>query len=395
MGSFRNRRFTLLWLSNLFFFGGAWSQTLVLGWLVYETTRSEFLVAVYTAIRLAPLLLGPLAGAIADRYDRTRLLTLACGWALAATGAVAALATLDLLPYWAIVAGGLALGIAQSPSQPARSSLVLDLVGRENLSNANALNSMAMNATQVVGPAAGGALISAAGAPAALWISMSWFALSLVLLLPLRGQASATSDTPVFAMISGGFRAIASNRLAVAILLVTLAANVLVWPIYQSFMPVFAHESLGLDAAGLGALLTSCGVGGLVRSLIIAGLGDFRFKGGLFVVGTVAMGVLWALFAVTDHAGAAYVIIGVIGLATAAFGVLQTTLLLTATEPALHGRALGVQELAIGVMPLAALALGAIAQAVGVAVTTLCAGLLLAAVLVVLAVRVPELLRYG
>lgn len=395
MGSFRNRRFTYLWLSNLFFFGGAWSQTLVLGWLVYETTRSEFLVAVYTAVRLAPLLLGPLAGAIADRYDRSRLLIFACGWALVATGVVAGLATLGLLPYWAIVAGGLALGIAQSPSQPARSSLVLDLVGRENLSNANALNSMAMNATQVIGPAAGGALISAAGAPTALWVSMSWFAISLVLLLPLRGQTSTKSDMPVFSMISGGFRAIARNRLAVAILLVTLAANVLVWPIYQSFMPVFAHESLGLDAAGLGALLTSCGAGGLVGSLIIAGLGDFRFKGGLFVLGTVAMGVLWALFAVTDHVATAYVIIGAIGVATAAFGVLQTTLLLTATEPALHGRALGVQELAIGVMPLAALALGAIAQAVGVAATTLCAGLSLAAVLIVLAVRVPELLRYG
>lgn len=397
LASLRNRRFALLWLSNLFFFGGVWNQTLVMGWLVYETTRSEFLVAAYTAIRLSPLLFGPIAGAIADRYDRSRLLILASTWAFAVTAAVAVLAAVGLLPYWAIVAGGFALGLAQSPAQPARASMVLDLVGRENLSNANALNSMAMNVTQVVGPAAGGALIAAVGAPAALWISTSWFALSLFLLLPLRGQGTVvrTATEPVFAMIASGFRAIGRNRLAVAVLLVTLAANILIWPIYQSFMPVFARESLGLDAAGLGILLTCCGAGGLLGSLIIAGLGDFRFKGALFVGGTAALGALWAAFSLTHTTTVAYVLMAVIGLASACFGVLQTTLLLMTTEPALHGRALGAQELAIGVMPLAALALGAAAHAVGVGITTLSAGLVLVAALVVLAARVPELLRYG
>ncbi|MEV0583869.1 MFS transporter [Nonomuraea sp. NPDC050310] len=392
-----NGRFRLLWLSNLFFFGGVWTQTLVLGWLAYETTGSEFLVAVFTAARLAPMLLGPIAGAVADRHNRVGLLIIACAWALVTAGAVAGLASFDLLPYWALVAGGLALGLAQSPSQPARSSMVLDLVGRENLSNANALNTMAMNLPQVIGPAAGGALISTLGAPAALWISTAWYGLSLVLLIPLRGLGDPVRHEPerVLSMITGGFRAIARNRLAVAILLVTLAANILLWPIYQSFMPVFAQQSLGLDAAGLGVLLTCCGVGGLVGSLIIAGLGDFRFKGGAFVLGTAGWGLLWAVFAVAQNVTAAYVVMIGIGVLSAVFGVLQTTLLLMTTEPALHGRALGVQELAIGVMPVSALILGVIAQTVGVALTTLCAGLLLAAALILLAVRVPELVRYG
>ncbi|WP_327085411.1 MFS transporter [Nonomuraea sp. NBC_01738] len=392
-----NRPFLLLWLSNLFFFGGVWTQTLVLGWLVYASTRSEFLVAVYTAARLAPMLLGPIAGVVADRYDRVRLLIVACGWAIGAVGLIAALASLDLLPYWALVAGGLALGLAQSPAQPARSAMVLDLVGRHNLSNANALNSLALNMTQVIGPALGGAMISAIGAPAALWISTAWYVFSLVLLLPLRGHGGTVAGHagPALAMIMSGMRAIARNRLAVAVLLVTLAANTLIWPVYQSFMPVFAQESLGLDAAGLGALLTCCGVGGLVGSLIIAGLGDFRFKGGLFVFGTAAWGGLWALFAVTGDVPVAFVLMGGIGLLSATFGVLQTTLLLMTTEPGLHGRALGVQELAIGIMPFAALGLGAVAQAAGVAATTLCAGLLLLAVLILLAARVPDLIRYG
>jgi len=357
-------------------------------------------VAVFTAARLAPLLLGPVAGALADRYDRVRLLVVACSWAAGAVAVVAGLATAGLLPYWALVVAGFAIGIAQSPSQPARMSLVLDLVGRENLSNANALNSMALNSTQVIGPALGGAMIAAIGAPAALWVSTAWYALSLVLLLPLRRVrtrtvAAAHPATSVLGMVAGGFRAVAGNRLAVAVLLVTLAANVFLWPVYQSFMPVFAAESFGLDAAGLGALLTCAGIGGLVGSLVIATLGDFRSKGALFVLGTTVWGLAWAAFSLVTTPAAAFVLMGVIGLSGAAFGVLQTTLLLLTTEPAVHGRALGLQELAIGVMPAAALTIGAVAEHVGVPRTTLGASLALVVVLGVLMLAVPDLLRLG
>ncbi|ACQ79721.1 major facilitator superfamily MFS_1 [Beutenbergia cavernae DSM 12333] len=392
-----NRPFLLLWLSNLFFFGGAWTQTLILGWLVFETTGSEFLLAVFTAVRLAPLLLGPLAGVLSDRFDRMRLLLVAGTWAFVAVAALAAAVSLATVPYWALLVGGLAIGLAQSPSQPARSSLVLDLVGRDNLSNANALNSMAMNMTQVIGPAIGGALISTLGAPAALWISSAWYAVSLALLWPLRrvGRTRRAAPEAVVRMLVGGFRTIAANRLASAVLLVTLAANILIWPVFQSFMPVFAGEVLSLDASGLGWLLTCSGIGGLVGSIVIAALGDFRFKGGLFVIGTGVWGALWALFALSHSVGLSFALMAGIGLASAAFGVLQTTLLLMTTEPAVHGRALGLQELAIGAIPVASLALGAIAEVVGVGATSFVSALLLVAAMALLAVRVPQLVRYS
>src|SRR5690606_13482070 len=138
-------------------------------------------------------------------------------------------------------------------------------------------------------------------------------------------------------------------------------ANTLVWPIFQSFMPVFAERSLGLGAAGLGALLTCAGVGGLLGSVVIASLGDMRAKGAVFVLGTLAWAVCWGGFALARQVPLAFALIVLIGVFSAAFGVLQTTLLLLATEPAVHGRALGLQELAIGIMPLAALVLGQVA----------------------------------
>jgi MFS family permease len=390
-------RFRLLWFSNMFFFGGAWTQTLVLGWLVYETTESEFLLSLFTAVRLAPLLLGPFGGVLSDRFDRVRLLIVACLWAVVAVSSVAVMVSMGYVPFWALVLGGLAIGLAQSPSQPARAALVLDLVGRGNLSNANALNSMALNMTQVVGPALGGAMISAFGAPAALWISTAWYAISLLTLLPLRPVRGTRQGHPESAlrMLTGGFRMILSNRLASAVLFVTLAANVLIWPIYQGFMPVFAADVLGLDAAGLGWLLTCSGVGGLIGSLIIASLGDFRFKGGLFVLGTATWGLLWSLFALSHAVPLSFALMVGIGIMTASFGVLQTTLLLMTTEPRLHGRALGVQELTIGIMPFSSLVLGALAQSVGVGPTTFVSALLLVVLMLVLAMRVPQLVRYS
>jgi MFS family permease len=297
-----------------------------------------------------------------------------------------------------LLVGGFAIGLAQSPSQPARASLVLELVGRDNLSNANALNSLAMNMTQVVGPALGGVMISTLGASVALWVSTTWYAISLILLLPLRGLGQAHGHDhaeSVMRMVVSGFRAVIGNRLASAVLFVTVAANIFLWPIYQAFMPVFAKESLRLDATGLGLLLTCGGVGGLVGSLVIASLGDFRYKGGLFVFGTAAWSALWAIFALSHSVAASFVLMGGIGLASAAFGVLQTTLLLMIVEPQMHGRALGLQELAIGVMPIASLGLGAAAEAFGVGPTTFVSASVLGAIMLVLAVVMPRLIRYG
>jgi MFS family permease len=396
--SFRgSRQFRFLWISNLFFFGGTWTQTLILAWLVYETTDSKFLLALFSAVRLAPLLLGPFSGVISDRFDRVRLLITACLWGLCAVAAIATMASLGHTPYWALVLGGLAVGLAQSPSQPSRASLVLELVGRENLSNANALNSMAINMTQVVGPALGGAMISHFGAPAALWISTGWFGISLLALMPLRSLKSTrlAHQESAFAMLAGGFRTVLSNRLSAAVLSVTLAANILIWPVYQVFIPIFAKDVLGMGAGGLGWLLTCSGVGGLTGSIIIASLGDFRFKGGLFVFGTATWGVLWALFSQSETPALSFVLMGCIGLMSASFGVLQTTLLLMTTPPKMQGRALGMQELAIGIMPVSSLLLGGVAEEFGVSATTFVSALTLTAVMLALAARVPALIRYS
>jgi len=392
-----SKQFRFLWVSNMFFFGGAWTQTLIFSWLVLEKTGSTFLLALFTAVRLAPLLLGPFGGVISDRFDRVRFLIVSTCWTLVTISLVTVAISLDRAPYWVLLLGGLSIGLGQSPSQPARSALVLDVVSRENLSNANALNAMAMNMTQVIGPAMGGGMISAFGAPAALWVSTTWYVVSLVALFPLL---AATFERHVFieparSMIVGGFRTVVTNRLTATIIVITLFANILIWPVYQTFVPVFAVEILGLDAAGLGWLLTCVGAGGLVGSLAIASLGDFRFKGGYFVIGTGVWGALWALFALSTNTALSFALMFAIGVMSAPFGVLQTTLLLMTTEPRIQGRALGMLQFAIGVMPISALVLGSIADQIGVSATTAICGVLMAASMVAVGLKVPEMLGYS
>jgi len=388
--------FRLLWISNVFFFGGLWTQTLILSWMAFEITHSTFLVALLTTFRFAPLLLGPFSGVLSDRIDRRGMLIGTNMIALVASAVCAVLALLGEAPYPVLLIAGLALGLAQSPSQPARAALVFQLVGRENLSNANALNVLAMNGSQMIGPALGGALIGLIGAPAALAVSVAWYAVALVALWRLRTPRvdPAHSGGSAWRMLIEGFVTIGRHRVAVSVLLITLCANVLIWPIYQSFMPVFADDVLHLDAAGLGAMLMCAGLGGVIGSLVIAGLGDFRGKGALFVGGTALWGVLWVLFALSDSIPVSLLLLCGIGLVSAPFGVLQTTLLLMATPPRVQGRALGVQELAIGMTPIAAAVLGAIAQNAGVAITTLFSGCLLIVCVLGIAAAAPQVLRY-
>ena len=446
--------FRLLWWSNLTFFGGAWMLTLVLGWMVYDISGSAVALGLFGACRMAPLLLGPVGGVLADRMHRGRLLVAANWWALAGTVATATVASVAVPAVWLLCVAGAVVGLAQSPSQPARSTLVLDLVGRDKVSSANAMNALAMNVTQVIGPAVGGAVMAALGSTAGLWLAALLFALSLGLFWPLRrigavtpgthaahgprlsgGRASiagverGTSVAPRSAAtpertvsLSGGRASIAGaesrsaaqypqgsaatpertsglsqvmrNHVVVGALLVTLCANILIWPILNSFMPAFADQQLGWDVKGLGLLLACHGIGGLVGALTVAALGNFRYKGLLFVAGTIAWGLAWGAVALSHTGWLSLVLISVVGLLSAPFGVLQTTLLLLATPNGHQGKVLGLQELAIGAMPLAALAIGAAAARWGLGPTTMVCGLTLAVAVTLLALVFRSLPRF-
>lgn len=391
-----NRDFRFLWLSNLCYIGGNWALTLVLSWLVFDITDSELLLAIFTAVRLSPVWLGPISGLLADRYDRVLIIKVASMWATFMSALLGVLIVLGFHPFWMLLLAGFLTGMAQSPSQPARSSLALQLVGRKNLANANALGSMGFGMTQAIAPAIAGLVLSEFGAAIALWFTALWYLAATTMIWRVRVAHKTVSvgHEPFLPMLKSGLSIVLRNRLTATVLLITLAANIFIWPISNSFLPVFASDILSLGPAGLGQLMMFMGIGNFIGSFVIASLGDFRYKGGVFVVGSVFWGMGWALFGLSSTAGISYGLMVIIGVISASFIVLQATLMLITSPTEVQGRALGILELAVGSMPIGTLLLGAFASVYGVGPTTVVAGSLYALLLLAHSLRSPGLLRY-
>ncbi|HJM74428.1 MAG TPA: MFS transporter [Dehalococcoidia bacterium] len=391
-----NRQFRLFWLSSIVFFSGFWAQLVVLAWLAFEITGSEFAVAAFAAARFAPLLFGPVGGLVADAANRPRLLMLTNLVALAIGAITALLATLDVIAYWHVLVSGFLIGMTQAPLQPTRFTLLMDIVPRDEFSSANALNMAAMMGSRIAAPAAAGALIATSGGDIALWFSAVWYVPAAYLIWRVtepRGRDFRSASAGVLTDLADGFRLALSSRALGAVLLVSIAANLFAWPVVQGFMPVFADEVLSVGAAGLGVLVAAHGAGALVGALLIASLGDFPRKGQLFLLSTGIFGLLLIPFALTESMPLAVALMVTSGLASAGFGVMQSTLTLLLAPEEARGRVTGMLMLSIGVLPLSMLGQGAIAGAVGVVATTVAAGIMLAISVVVLVAAIPELLR--
>ena len=387
--------FRALWWSTLFASSAWWGQTVVLAWLAFDITGSELAVAAAVAAGLAPMLLGPLGGLLADRIHRPRLLIGAQSLALASGAVIALLVTLDRAEYWHVVVAAGLVGLTMQPLQPTRFTLTIDLVGERRVSSANAVMAAGMLGSRMIVPAAAGALIATFGAGVALWFCAAWYLPASWPLLRVEdareGPRSAVTAAP--AEVAQGFRyALASPALR-ALLLVTVLANIFAWPVIIGFLPVFAEEVFNVGAAGLGLIVGVNGLGSLLAAIGIASRGDFRQKGMLYLVATVLFGVALAAFAVSGGFALALLLVFIAGIGGAGFGVMQSTLTMLLAPPEARGRVLGVLMLSIGVLPGAMLVQGAAASSLGVVTTTAASGLLLAILTIAITAFSPELRR--
>ncbi|HEY3107914.1 MAG TPA: MFS transporter, partial [Chloroflexota bacterium] len=161
VNTFRSPGYRFLWTASLLWNQARWMDQVVLGWVVLELTNSAWDVALIGVVRSLPImLLGVLGGAVADRFDRRRLLMLTQGLgALVSLGLAALLATGQFV-YWHALAGAVLLGVQWAVDWPTRRALIPDLVGRELTMNAIVLESISMNLTRVVGPLMAGWLLA-------------------------------------------------------------------------------------------------------------------------------------------------------------------------------------------------------------------------------------------
>ena len=269
----RDPAYRRLWVSGLCSSMARWMDLVAVGWIALQMTGSPFLVAVAAFARSAPMmLLGPFAGIVADRVSRAHLLLVT-----QAGGAVIALALLamfavDAAGYWPLVAFEGAFGILWSLDFPARRTALFSVLGAERVAQAVSLETVSMQIAKMVGPVVAGACLASLGPAACYAVMVTAFAVGLAATLGLRRRierAPAVQPAPILATLANGLAAAWANTMARAVLLITIAMNVLLFP-YQQLLSVFAQDVLVGGPRTLGLLVAADGVGALAGALAIA-----------------------------------------------------------------------------------------------------------------------------
>jgi len=386
-----------LWFwSQMFSMFGTWMESTALGFLVFDLTRSPAYLGLVGFAAGAPTWLFMLyAGVIADRVSRRTLLVITQTAMMLLAFAIAALTFLHWIQTWHILVIAVLLGTANAFEAPARQSFVLEMVGREDMTNAIALNSAMFNTAMAVGPAAGGLIYGFFGPAWCFAINGVTFVAVIVALRKMRlppftppaGRTSALAD------LKEGLRYVAAHPLIRTI--IGLIGVISLFGIsFVTLFPAWAVNVLHGDAKTNGFLQSARGVGALVAALLIASLGRFHFRGKLLTFGTFALPVTVAVFALVRWTPLSFLLAFGSGLALILIFNLANALVQTHSPDALRGRIMSVYTLVFfGLLPLGSLGVGVTAERLGqTAAILIGAGVTLGAA-TALAVLMPHLRR--
>jgi len=363
----RHRGFRLLWMATLLSSTARWADMVVVGWLTLELTDSPLMVGIVAGSKMAGYIAAPFMGVIADRMDKRLLLIIAAVVNLAVTGIMLLLFVSDWLALWHVIALALVSGLTWALDNPARQALVPDLVEKEDLTNAIALNAVAVEITVVIGPALGGLLIPVLGMGGAYGLITGIFLMDVVVLLRMKVAKQSTQqvhESPGRSLI-GGLKYVWGNQTVLVLLLVAFLLNLLAAPYRYSFLPLFARYILDAGPTGYGMLTAMAGFGALVAGLWVVSKGNVKNKGRLLVWSSLVWPVALLLFALSTSYYLSLAFVFVAGLAQAIAWTVIATLILSNTTHAMRGRVMGLRTGVVIALPFGNFLAGAAAERFG------------------------------
>jgi len=344
-------------------------QQVALGWLVLELTDSPFAVGLVTTLGSLPILLLTLyGGVVADRVDKRRLVVILQALMLVEALILAVLTAGHWVTVHWIMGLAAFAGLLSAFEVPTRQALVIDLVEREDLMNAIALNSSAFNVARVIGPALAGALIAAVGLAACFFVNAASYVAVLfgLLAMQLKVSAAGGARTDTLAAMKEGFRYVLDNRWPRALVVLIAGFAIFGFP-FMIMAPVFARDVLRVGASGYAALVSAIGVGAATGALGLAGFGKRFRKERLLMVASSLFGVTLACIAVVSSFAASLALFTIAGWTMAANGILGNTLLQIQAPDHLRGRVMGVYSfLVLGLAPIGSLQAGFVSEHIGV-----------------------------
>ncbi len=364
----QHRNFQLFIAGQLISLIGTWMQTTAQLWLVYKLTGSAALLGVFGFASQVPMLfLSSIGGYVGDRYDRHRsvIATQTCSMILAFALAVLTLA--HVIREWQVIVIAFLLGIVNAFDVPIRQAFFVQMVGKEDLPNAIALNSSIFNGARVVGPAIAGFAIAWVGEGWCFFLNGLSFVAVIVALLMMRierTEIKPSEDSPLRSLVQGFHFAMNDPPVRSALLLLSVLS--LFGLQYSVFMPIYAQDILKGNARTLGFLMSSAGVGAVLGALQFAARTHYRGLARWIAATSTTCAVCLIAFSQARLFWLCTVVLFVVGFAATSQMAATNTLIQNRVPDALRSRVMAVYAtMFMGVQPVGALIAGGVAKRIG------------------------------
>jgi MFS family permease len=376
--SLRHKNYRLYFSGQLISVLGSWVQITALAWLAYDRTKESKWTALIAAVQMAPTaVLGAWGGSLADRVPKRLLIFVAQSGLLGLSLVLAGLVYAGLDTRWTLLAVAVAIGLVNAIDLPARLAFVIDLVGREDLPNAVALNSLLFNVARATGPALGALLLGWLGpAPCFLFNGLTFLAvLAALAWMDVPAPPPVEKDRGALAGLLDGFAVFRRQPRLLLLLALSGVLSLLVWPTV-SLLPAVSADQLGRGPDGYGSMLSAFGGGALLAALLAASFGPrvrrrWFLGGGLVVMSAALVG----LGSASDLSEGVECCVAAGAGLIAFFVTAQSVVQLSATDGN-RGRVMGVWSMVTsGAMPVGNLLVGCAADVWGVGVTLTAMGL--------------------
>ena len=378
--SLKYPNFRLWFIGQLASLVGTWTQTAAQGYLIYELTKSPAYLGYASFANGVPTWFFTLyAGAIADRMSRRTLMVITQTSMMILAFILAFLTFTHTVQWWHILILSFLLGVANAFDAPARQAFTLEMVDREDLTNAIALNSTMFNMAMVMGPALGGLIYYAVGPGWCFTINgISFIAVIIALLLMrLKPFVPVASSKSTMGDMKDGLSYVMHHP-EVKMMISNLCITTLFGLGIVTLIPAWSVTVLSGDAKTNGFLLAARGIGSLIAALTIAALGRFRFRGKLWTINSILLPISMIIFALMTWLIPSLVAIAVMGFAFMIIVNLSNAMVQTRITDEMRGRVMGVFTFFFfGAFPIGSILAGWSADAIGEPLTVIISGVIL------------------
>jgi predicted MFS family arabinose efflux permease len=368
----KHRNFRLFWFGQCISVIGSWMQNIGQSWLVLELTHSALKLSIVTMLQFIPMMIFSLyAGTLVDRFPKRNMLIITQSTLAVLAVVLATLTWFGAVEYWHVLILSLLLGFVNTFDIPTRQSFVIELVGKEDLTNAIALNSTIFNLGRIVGPAVAGLLIGLVGISVCFYLNAISFIAVIVNLWLIRVPAKVIRGDECGALknvsrdIREGLSYINGKQIIKQPLILLALISTFVMN-YNILVPVFAQQELNQNATGYGLLMTSMGIGSFIGSLtlVIKSRKEPRLR--YLVGGALFTSIFLAVLALEKIFLLSCITLFLIGFCTIIFTTLVNTMIQINSSDDMRGRVMSVYTLVFGgVVPIGSFFTGQVSEYAG------------------------------